>query len=68
MTMDLVPNKPREGRTSRSVRFDDDDWEDLGAVAESMDLDRGWVLRQLLQWYLGRPGAEPPPKPRKVRG
>jgi hypothetical protein len=67
MTISTVPNKPREGRSSRSVRIDDDDWNDLGDVADSMDLDRGWIVRQLVRWYLGRPGAEQPPRPRSVR-
>jgi len=63
MTISTVPNQPREGRSSRSVRLDDDDWDDLGAVAEGMDLDRGWIIRQLVRWYLGREGAELPQQP-----
>jgi hypothetical protein len=41
--------------------------QDLGGVADSMDLDRGWIIRQLVRWYLGRPGAEAPERPRSVR-
>ncbi len=58
-----MPNSPRAGRSVRGLRIDDEDWADLGDVAEAMDLDRGWLLRQLVRWYLGRPGAEPPPRP-----
>lgn len=65
MRMSTVPNQPREGRSSRSVRLDDDDWDDLGDVADSMDLDRGWIIRQLVRWYLSRPGATLPERPSK---
>jgi hypothetical protein len=60
MTIGTVPNQPREGRTNRGVRLDDEDWDDLGAVGELLDRDRGWIIRQLVRWYLGRPGAELP--------
>ena len=63
MTIGTVPNQPREGRTNRGVRLDDEDWNDLGDVAASMDRDRGWIIRQLVRWYLGREGAELPQRP-----
>jgi hypothetical protein len=28
-----------------------------------MDLDRGWIIPQLVRWYLNRPGATPPDRP-----
>lgn len=59
--MPNMPNRPREGRTSRGVRIDDDQWAELGEAAEAMDLDRGWIIRRLIAWYLGR--AEEPPRP-----
>ena len=49
--------------TPRAFRIDDDDWDDLGAVAEAMERDRGWLLCKLVAWYLGRPGAELPERP-----
>ena len=63
MTISTVPNQPQEGRHPRAFRIDDDDWQDLGAVADSMERDRGWLLRKLVAWYLGRPGAEMPQRP-----
>jgi predicted transcriptional regulator len=62
-TMTTMPNQPREGRTSRGVRLDDEDWDDLGAVGELLDRDRGWIIRQLVRWYLGREGAALPERP-----
>jgi hypothetical protein len=67
MTIVSVPNQPREGRTPRAFRIDDDDWADLGDVAASMERDRGWLLRKMVAWYLQRPGAELPERPRETR-
>lgn len=44
--------------------IDDQLWEDLGTGAESIGSDRSAVARQLFEWWLGRPGAESPPRPR----
>lgn len=63
MTINGVPNQPREGRSVRSFRVDDDDWDELAAVADSMDVDRGWIVRQLVRWYLRRDGVLMPPRP-----
>jgi predicted transcriptional regulator len=60
--MPNMPNRPRAGRSSRGIRIDDADWEALGEAAEELDLDRGWIIRRLIAWYLGR--ADAPPKPR----
>jgi Ribbon-helix-helix protein, copG family len=53
--MGSVPNSPRPGRTNRGVRIDDQDWEALGEVADELDLDRGWIIRQLIRRYLQHP-------------
>jgi predicted transcriptional regulator len=50
-----MPNSPREGRRQRAFRVDDVDWEALGQVADQLDLDRGWVLRQLVRAFLEAP-------------
>lgn len=60
-TIDLVPNKPLTQH--RSVRIDDPEWEDLDAAAQASGLDRAKVINGLLADWMGRPGAEPPPKP-----
>jgi hypothetical protein len=67
-TINDMPNQPREGRTARGVRIDDSDWEALGEIAEALDLDRGWIIRQLIRKYLGRPGADLPELPKGGRG
>jgi predicted transcriptional regulator len=65
MTIGVMPNQPREGRAARGVRIDDTDWDDLGDIADAMERDRGWVIRKLIAWYLGRPDAELPERPGK---
>ena len=62
--MNSVPNSPREGRTNRSFRVDDADWQDLEDAAAEMGTERGELLRQLIAWLLRRPGAELPERPR----
>jgi hypothetical protein len=55
--------------TNRVVRIGDDDWEDLGARAGTRN--RAQVIRDLLAWYLRRPGAklpERPPVPKDTTG
>lgn len=59
--MTVMPGKAREGRSTRSFRVDDDDWAEFGQVAYDRDVDRGWVLRQFIRWYLGR--GELPERP-----
>lgn len=45
--------------TNRVVRVPDEDWADLGERAGN----RAQVLRELIAWYLRRPGAELPKRP-----
>jgi hypothetical protein len=56
-----MPNQPKNKH--RPVRFSDDDWDDLGRLAEQMGTDRSAVLRQLAQWWMRRRGARPPARP-----
>jgi predicted transcriptional regulator len=65
VTIGLVPNQPRT--PNRTFRLSDDDWDDLGAVAEVLDRDRAWIIRQLVRWYLGREGAALPERPGGAR-
>lgn len=62
--MENVPQgQPAEGRSRRTVLFDDDDWADLQAVADDQERSPSFILRKLLAWWLGREGAELPERP-----
>jgi hypothetical protein len=61
-----VPNKP--ATPNRAVRIDDETWEQLGDAATTADTDRSAILRQLVQWWLRRPGAKMPPRPKHSGG
>lgn len=54
-----MPNAPKTQH--RSVRIDDADWEDLKERAP--DGDRSAAIKELLAWYLRRPGAKLPKRP-----
>ncbi|MCY0923237.1 MULTISPECIES: hypothetical protein [Streptomyces] len=52
-----MANQPKTQH--RSVRIDDADWADLLTRGG----DRSAVIKQLVGWYLRRPGAELPERP-----
>ncbi|TJZ55594.1 hypothetical protein FCH28_09645 [Streptomyces piniterrae] len=54
-----MPNAPKTQH--RSVRIDDDDWRDLKTRAPGGD--RSAAIKELLAWYLRRPGAKLPKRP-----
>lgn len=54
-----MPNAPRTQH--RSVRISDDDWADLKTNAPGGD--RAAVIKDLVSWYLRRPGAKLPARP-----
>jgi Ribbon-helix-helix protein, copG family len=55
---------PNAAKTpTHSVRIGEDDWDDLGEVAESIGSDRSWIIRRMVAWYLRRPGASLPERP-----
>jgi hypothetical protein len=56
-----MPSSPKTQH--RSVRISDDDWRDLLAAAKTQDSDRGTVIKDLVGWYLRRPGATMPKRP-----
>jgi hypothetical protein len=56
-----MPDRPKNKH--RMIRFSDDDWTDLGALAEAAGKDRSVVLRQLAQWWMRRPGVKLPERP-----
>lgn len=50
----------------RKFRADDDLWNDFGKAVEASpdaEADRAKVLRQLMRWFIGRPGARLPDRP-----
>lgn len=47
----------------RYTRISDDDWRDLLAAARTTSSDRGTVIKELVAWYLRRPGAPQPVRP-----
>jgi hypothetical protein len=59
-----MPNVPKTQH--RSVRISDDDWRDLLSAAKSQDSDRGTVIKELVAWYLRRPGAKLPQRPAAI--
>lgn len=54
-----MPNAPKTKH--RSVRIEDDDWTDLATRAPGGD--RSAAIKELVRWYLRRPGAELPERP-----
>lgn len=56
-----MPDAPKTQH--RSVRVEDDDWNDFGDTTKQQDTDRAKVLNAFIRWYLRRPGAKPPKRP-----
>ncbi|MGW1744560.1 hypothetical protein ACWCRD_02860 [Streptomyces sp. NPDC002092] len=56
-----MPDQPKTQH--RSVRISDDDWRDLLAAAKTQGSDRGGVIKELVAWYLRRPGVTQPKRP-----
>jgi hypothetical protein len=57
-----VPDKPKTPQ--RVIRLDDQLWHDLGQHAAELGTDRSAIIRELTSWWLRRPGAKMPPRPR----
>jgi hypothetical protein len=47
--------------TNRVIRIPDEDWEDLKEVVG--ERHRAHIVRELIAWYLRRPGAKQPHRP-----
>ncbi|MGK9463936.1 hypothetical protein ACSLFT_28480 [Streptomyces sp. G6] len=56
-----MPSSPKTQH--RSVRISDKDWADLLTAAKTQGSDRGTVIKDLVAWYLRRPGASTPKRP-----
>jgi hypothetical protein len=59
-TRRAVPRPPTGETPIQHTRIDQDDWDDLETVAGRR---RAKVIRELLAWYLRRPGAALPERP-----
>lgn len=55
-----MPNAPRT--PARQFRMGDD-WYEFDDAAKSMGTERAAVLRELVAWYLRKPGAKLPNRP-----
>lgn len=47
----------------RSIRLEQDLWDDLDVAAKTHGYDRSSLIRQFVRWYLRVPGAQLPPRP-----
>jgi hypothetical protein len=45
------------------VKFDRAEWEEFGSDAEFMGTDRSDIARQLIRWWMRKPGTKLPPRP-----
>jgi hypothetical protein len=55
-----VPRPPTGETPIQHTRVDQDDWDDLEAA---VGRQRAKVVRDLIRWYLRRPGAALPERP-----
>lgn len=56
-----IVGRPATGTTPiRHIRIPDDEWDDLHKLAGKENVR---VLRQLIRWYLRRPGSKLPVRP-----
>lgn len=55
-----VPNQPKT--PARQMRIGDE-WYDFDLAAKAQDSERAAVIRDFIDWYIGKPGAELPQRP-----
>lgn len=58
----MSPNAPKT--PPRQIRIGDT-WYDFDAAAKAQGTERAAVIRELIDWYIGEPGAELPPRPKR---
>lgn len=56
-----MPNAPKT--STKPIRIADEDWQDLGVVAEALGTDRSKLVNAFIRFYLRRPGARMPRRP-----
>ncbi|WP_147450849.1 CopG family transcriptional regulator [Streptomyces hoynatensis] len=48
----------------RQIRIPDEDWADFDVAAKAAGSERAAIIREFICWYLGRPGAKRPVRPK----
>lgn len=54
---------PTKGNPRRTVRVDAVTWDQFGQAAEKLGKERATLLRDYIDWLLGKDGAPEPRKP-----
>ncbi|MFD5137487.1 hypothetical protein ACFWMX_14795 [Streptomyces sp. NPDC058378] len=57
----MVENSPHT--PPRQMRIPDDEWLPFDAAAKAQGQTRAGVVRELIRWYMRRPGAKLPVRP-----
>jgi hypothetical protein len=57
----MSPNQPKT--PPRQIRIGDE-WYEFDEAAKSMGTERAALVRQFIAWYLHKPGAELPERPK----
>ncbi|MFI8300014.1 hypothetical protein ACIGCZ_29220 [Streptomyces nigra] len=55
-----MPNAPKT--PARQIRIGED-WDDLDDAAKAMGTTRAAVIRELIRWYMRKPGGKLPERP-----
>jgi hypothetical protein len=57
----MSPNVPKT--PPRQIRIGDE-WYDFEKAAKAMGTERAAVVREFIDWYISKPGARPPKRPK----
>lgn len=58
----MTPAKPTH-TPPRQIRIPDDEWLPFDEATKAVGEPRAAVVRELIRWYMRRPGAKLPPRP-----
>lgn len=56
-----MPNQPKT--PIQRFRMDGYEWDEFGSDATMLGTDRSTVIRQLVAWWMRKPGAKLPARP-----
>lgn len=51
-----------KGTPTHPIRMDPAEWDEFGSDAAFMGTDRSALVRQLVAWWMRKPGAKLPPR------
>lgn len=51
---------PSKGNPRRTVRVDDETWDEFGTAAQQLGSERATLVREYIDWVLRRPDAKTP--------